>query len=358
MEKMLSKDPMPTEILEIYSQGYEIRDALLVTDGETHDRHRKIITTAFSRKRLMQLAPLLDRRIDSLLDKTLPKGRIAFREELAKLVPLLVTEEQLRIPKEDMEMAKEWSEILSSNFGGIPKSMEKVKQEAHMMLDFQKYFAEKIENEIALISAGIPPVRDDDLLFLMANAISEPNDPMDMHEAISFLINLFPATHDTTTSSMMACMHRFTANPDAQEKIAENPAYISKLIEESMRHEAPVRAFWRRALSDVDLGGVKIPKDSWIMLRTSSAHRDENAFENADEFNIDRKSRKTHLGFGTGIHICAGRFFARHIISRVIGRFSEKATNFRFSDEGNDFSHIPNVLAAGYRELHIEFDPK
>lgn len=356
MEKMLSKEPFPDEVMAIYMQGCRIKDALLVTDGETHDRHRHMITTAFSRKRLDALAPLIDQRIDALLDSALPKGSMAFRAEVGKPLPLLVTEQQLRIPPEDMERAKIWSEILSSGFGGMDKSLDRMKFEASEMIAFQKYFTAKIEIEMDKIRATGKGEREDDLLAMMAAAILDPQDPMDMDEALSFLTNLFPATHDTTTSAMTACVHRFVENPDVQEKIAANPAYISKLIEESMRHEAPVRAFWRRALEDVTLGGVTIPKNSWMLLRTSSAHRDEHAFPNADAFDIERKSSKTHFGFGTGIHICAGRFFARHIITRVITKLTQRASNFRFTPGANDFTHIPNVLAAGYSELKIDFD--
>lgn len=358
MEKMLSKVPFPDEVMAIYMQGCHIKDALLVTDGETHDRHRHMITTAFSRKRLDVLAPLIEARIDELLDQALPKGSMAFRAEVGKPLPLLVTENQLRIPPEDMERAKVWSEVLSSGFGGIDKSLERLKFEANEMIALQKYFTHKIEIEMDKLRTTGKGEREDDLLSLMAIAILDPADPMDMDEALSFLMNLFPATHDTTTSSMMACVHRFVENPDVQAKIAANPAYISKLIEESMRHEAPVRAFWRRALESVTLGGVQIPEGSWILLRTSSAHRDDKAFPNADVFDIDRKSSKTHFGFGTGIHICAGRFFARHIITRVITKLSQRAQNFRFKPGANEFLHIPNILAAGYEELVIDFDLK
>lgn len=358
MEKMLSKVPFPEEVMAIYMQGCQIKDALLVTDGETHDRHRHMITTAFSRKRLDVLAPQIDARIDELLDAALPKGSMAFRAEVGKPLPLLVTENQLRIPPEDMERAKVWSEILSSGFGGIEKSLERLKFEASEMIALQKYFTHKIEIEMEKVRTTGKGEREDDLLSLMAIAILDPADPMDMDEALSFLMNLFPATHDTTTSAMMACVHRFVENPEVQEKIAANPAYISKLIEESMRHESPVRGFWRRALEDVTLAGVDIPQGSWMLLRTSSAHRDEQAFADADAFDIDRKSSKTHFGFGTGIHICAGRFFARHIITRVITKLGQRASNFRFTPGKNQFEHIPNILASGFEELMIDFDLK
>lgn len=356
MEKMLSKEPFPDEVLAIYAQGYPLRDALLVTDGETHDRHRRIITTAFSRKRLTELAPALEARMDSLLNAAMPKGHMRFREEVAQAVPLLITEQQLRIPAADMPKAREWSEILSSGFGGIDKSLAQMKHEARDMVAFQKYFAAKIETEMNSIRATGKGYREDDLLTLLAGAILDPADPMDMPEAISFLINLFPATHDTTTTTMMACVQRFTEHPNVQKAVRSNPAAISKLIEETIRHETPIRAWWRRATRDVTLAGVDIPADSWLLMRVSAAHRDDAAYVNPDVFDIERTGGRAHLGFSTGMHICAGRFFARHIISRTIAKLSERATHYRFVPGANDFSHAHNLLASGYRELVIEFD--
>lgn len=358
MEKMLSKEPFPPEVLAIYGKGFELREALLVSDGEVHERHRQIATKVFSRKRLEDLAPLLSRTTTELVDKVIPQGRMEFREEIAKPVPLNILQQQLRIPDADMARAQEWSHILESGFGGTDKSLERMKYEAEQTVECQHYFAGRIEFEMKRIQDTGSGERDDDLLTLLAQSILDPACPMDMHEAISYIINLFPATHGTTTVCTVACMHRFVAHPEVQERIYENPALIGKLIEETMRHEAPARGYWRRTLHDVTLGGVNIPKDQWLLLRVSAANRDGCVYENADEFNIDRRMARPHFNFSSGIHICAGRFFARHIITDVISQLSKRAKNFRFVEGANSFAHASNLLVPGIEELHIEFTPR
>ena len=358
MEKMLSKEPFPTEIMEVYAQGFRIGDALLVSDGEIHERHRQIATKAFSRKRLEELAPLFSQCTSDLLDKLIPKGKMNFLEELATPVPMNILQQQLRVPDEDMSRATEWSSILESGFGGIDKSRERLKYEAEQTVECEHYFAEKINQEMKRIQNTGKGEREDDLITMLAQSILDPDCPMDMTEAISFVINLFPATHGTTTVALTACMHRFTDSPDVQNRIAKDPALIGKLIEESMRHETPVRAFWRRTLQDVTLGGIQIPKDQYILLRTSAANRDSCVYENADEFNVDRPMSRQHFNFGRGIHFCAGRSFAVYIITDVIGQLSKRAKNFKFIEGKNSFLHKPNMLAAGYQELHVEFTPR
>lgn len=358
MEKMLSKEPFPMEILQIYAKGFEIREALLVSDGAVHDRHRHIATKAFSRQRLEELMPLLHDHATRLIDEALKNGEMEFRSAIAKPLPLNTLQQQLRIPDEDMHRAVEWSEILESGFSGVEKSMERLRYEAEQTVECQHYFAAKIEKEMQQIRDTGKGYREDDIITMLAQMIVDEANPMDMHEAISFLVNLFPATNGTTTASMMACMHRFTDNPDVQKRIAEDPSLINKLLEETFRHEAPARAFWRRSTEETELGGVTIPKDKWILLRVSAANRDSCVYANADKFDVDRPRAKPNFNFSSGIHICAGRNFARSIIGDVIEQLCQRAENFRFVEGKNDFSHTPNMLATGYKELHIAFDVK
>ena len=232
-----------------------------------------------------------------------------------------------------------------------------MRYEAEQTVACQKHFTARIEEEMERIRNTGQGFRDDDIITQLAQAILNPDDPMDMNEAIAYIVNLFPATHGTTTLVFMACMHRFTENPEVQTKIAENPKYIAKLIEETMRHESPMRNYWRRTTKKSTVGGVEIPEGQWILLRVCAAHRDESAYANPDDFDIDRKSSNPHLGFGSGIHICAGRFYARHIITEVLTQLSQRASNFEFV-EGSEIKRRTHFVGPAFEELHIKFTPK
>jgi cytochrome P450 family 150 subfamily A5 len=286
----------------------------------------------------------------------LPNGRFKFRADLVDPVTLIITEQQLRISDADMPAVREWSQIVSSRHGRIQKSLDRLKYEAHQVIAFQKYFQARLEYEMDRIRKTGQGERDDDLLTLLAHALIDPADPMDMAEALSFLFILFPATHDTTSGSLMACMQRLTANPDVQRKAAENPSYIGNFIDEAMRHESPVRSFWRRAVVDTVLGGVSIRSGSWILLRTSSANHDDAIYESGDDFNPDRRPRRPSFNFGLGIHTCPGRIFALHIIKEVFTQLLRRARNFRFTEGANDFAQEIHLDTAAYNELDICFE--
>ena len=66
----------------------------------------------------------------------------------------------------------------------------------------------------------------------------------------------------------------------------------------------------RIATRDVEVQGVTIPEGAGVSLVINSANRDEEAFPNADRFDIRRKGA-TPLVWGLGRHVCQGMTTAR-----------------------------------------------
>lgn len=63
-------------------------------------------------------------------------------------------------------------------------------------------------------------------------------------------------------------------------------------IEEFLRFYAPV-TMARLAAEDTEVGGCPAKKEDWLLLSFPSYYRDPEAFEQADEFVIDR-ARNRH----------------------------------------------------------------
>jgi len=77
-------------------------------------------------------------------------------------------------------------------------------------------------------------------------------------------------------------------------------------VPEIIRWQTPVSYMRRTALRDVELGGKTIRKGDKVLMWYASGNRDEEMFERADDFIVDRRNARNHLSFGFGIHRCVG----------------------------------------------------
>ena len=82
-------------------------------------------------------------------------------------------------------------------------------------------------------------------------------------------------------------------------------------------------SFQRTALSDTELGGVKIKKGQRVVMVYRSANFDEEVFDDPMAFNILRDPNP-HVGFGgTGAHYCIGANLARMTIDLMFNAIAD-----------------------------------
>ena len=87
------------------------------------------------------------------------------------------------------------------------------------------------------------------------------------------------------------------------------------------------------AATDTALGGVVMPRGTFIHIGIGAANRDPAQFPDPDRLDIRRHPNR-HLAFGTGIHACAGMSLARMeaqvAIDALLRRFAtiERAGEF------------------------------
>jgi len=126
--------------------------------------------------------------------------------------------------------------------------------------------------------------------------------------------------------------------------------------EEALRVESPVRALFRTTTREVTLGGVALPKRTLLMLLFAAANRDECAFENAAQFDVERENAGDHLAFSWGAHYCIGAALARLEIRVAFEEVLRRMTNFRLDPAYPAPRHEPSYILRGLQELHILFD--
>jgi cytochrome P450 len=114
---------------------------------------------------------------------------------------------------------------------------------------------------------------------------------------------------DTTWSAIGSSLWHLAKNPEDRKRLVEDPSLRPAAVEEFLRAYAPV-TMARLVKEDVELGGVEMKKEDWVLLPFPAANRDPERFEDADQVIIDRQVNR-HAAFGLGIHRCVGSHLAR-----------------------------------------------
>ena len=149
----------------------------------------------------------------------------------------------------------------------------------------------------------------EDLASAIANA-SIDESPLAPIEAMSHVLVLVTAGHDTTASAISGGLLALIRNPGELAKLQAQPELIKTAVDEIVRYVTPTTNFLRAATEDTTLRGVPIAKGQDVCINFASANRDEDVFDEPDEFRVDRNPNP-HLGFGTGTHVCIGQTLAK-----------------------------------------------
>ena len=173
--------------------------------------------------------------------------------------------------------------------------------------------------------------------------------------------NVFSAGQETTVRLLGAALQTMGERPDIQAQLREDRSLIPNFIEESLRHESPVKGDFRMNRVPVSVGGVDLPAGTTVMVVQAAANRDPRRFDDPATFDPARKNARQHISFGRGIHSCPGAPLARAETRVASSDCSTARTDIRISEQhhgpANDrrYQYVPTYILRGLTELHLEF---
>jgi cytochrome P450 len=187
----------------------------------------------------------------------------------------------------------------------------------------------------------------DDLISRLIRAEYEGH-RLDDHEVTTFVRSLLPAAGETTTRTFGSLMTLLLERPALLERVRNDRSLVNKAIDEAVRFE-PVATFKvRQAARDLEIGGFQIPKGAMVQCIVSSANRDEDAYENSETFDIDRRP-KPSFGFGFGPHMCIGQFIAKSELQVAVNAILDLLPNLRLDPS----KPAPKIVGAQLRGPHF-----
>ncbi|QUQ71725.1 cytochrome P450 family protein [Kutzneria sp. CA-103260] len=267
---------------------------MLSMDPPDHTRLRRLVTKAFTARRIEQMRPRIEEITAELLGKLSAGDEVDLLDVFAFPLPITVISELLGVDDEDREQFRRASNTLIASSGP-----EETQQAGQWMAG---YFAKLIAAKRA--NPG------EDLLSALIET-SEDSDRFSEQELVSMAFLLLVAGHETTVNLIGNGMLALLTNPEQLALLQADPSLMASAVDEFLRFRSPVNmSTFRFTTEPVVLGEVTIPAESMVLVGLGSANRDENHFEHADQLDITRPVGG-HLAFGHGIHYCLGAPLAR-----------------------------------------------
>jgi cytochrome P450 len=274
---------------------------LLNLDPPDHTRLRRLVSKAFTPRRIADFEPSIRRIADELLDACERTARdgdgtVDLIRGYACPLPVAVILEMLGVPAEDQAIFHEWAfgvvDRGGGARGGVGRSVKRIRG----------YLREIIHKK--RLNPG------DDLLTALVRA-SDHGEHLSEDEAASMAFILLFAGFETTINLIGNGTLALLTHPEQRARLLEDQGLLGNAVEELLRYDGPVEfATWRFTTAPIDVGGLRIPAGEPVLAVLAAADRDPGRFADPDVLDLGRAATG-HLALGHGIHFCIGAPLAR-----------------------------------------------
>jgi cytochrome P450 len=266
---------------------------LLGYDGPEHTRLRRMLTGAFTVRRLQQMRPWIEQIVSAQLDAMQEAGPVADLVQLYALpIPSLVICELLGVPYADRADFQHRSAVL---------------------LDFTRTAEEQVANYTgmyAYMAELVARLRAEPGDSLLGEVVGKHGDDVTDEELIGFGNLLLIAGHETTSTMIGLGTLALLQNPEQLAAVRDDDEVTTSAVEELLRYLSIVGQIGRHATADVAVNGQEIAAGDRLSLSILAANQDPELVGQDAGLDVRRKP-VPHLTFGFGAHQCLGQQLAR-----------------------------------------------
>jgi cytochrome P450 family 150 subfamily A5 len=342
-----------SEVIEQHRDVLPFSDQLPSFDPPKHTAQRALLMRLITPKRLKENEAFMWRLADRQIDEFIVSGECEFVHEYASPFTLLVIADLLGVREADHQTFREelQGEHADDHFGSGDDGMV-----AHKPLEFlYDRFTAYIEDRRR------EPHRD--VMTELATATFPDGSLPPVDDVMRISANLFAAGQETTARMMGTALRLIGEDPELQQRLRDDREVIPRFIEECVRIESPLQGQFRLARVRTKVGTVDIPAGTSVFVMPGAANRDPRQFPDPSAFRLDRPNGRQHVGFGFGIHTCAGAPLARAEGNVSINRLLDRMADIRISEAKHGppgerrYEYTPIYLMRGLERLHLEFTP-
>ena len=276
---------------------------MIMMDPPMHDRMRKLVSRAFTPRRIAEWEPVVRDVITGFLDPLPVRGEFDAVADLAAPFPVEVICSIVGVPAGDRQQIRHWTDAMLEREVGNPfPSAEGIRA----AIDASVFMRELVADR-----RGHPG--DEMIDHLIAAEIEREDgttDRLSDEEIAGFLNLLTAAGSETVTKLVGNGILLLDDHPRQRDAMIADPSKIPGAVEEMLRYRAPSQYQGRFSLAEREFSGVTIPAGQPVLIVTGAANHDPRAYEHPERFDIHRQG-PLGLSFGHGVHYCIGAHLAR-----------------------------------------------
>ncbi len=313
-----------------------IRNGMLDREPPDHTRLRRLVSQAFTLRRVEALRPTVARIADELVADFVADGGGDLIARVAEPLPVTVIAEMLGVPDSDRQQLRPWSADICGMYELNP-TREAADRAVRACVGFSDYLRD--------LSRDRRAHPRDDLVSALAHV-----DGLSEDELIGTCVLLLNAGHEATVNVTGNGWWALFRNPEQLAALRADPSPLPTAVEELMRYDTPLQMFERWVLEDIEVRGVPIARGSEVALLFGSANHDPAVFAAPSRLDLSR-AENPHLSFGAGIHFCLGAPLARIELVCSFGALLRQAPGLRLVREPE---WKPAYIIRGLKELLVE----
>jgi cytochrome P450 len=323
--------------------GTGIRGGMLEMDEPEHSAYRTVLNPYLSPAAVKRWAPFVDEIVRAAIDEKIEVGRIDFVDDLANVVPAVLTLAMMGIP---LNKWKLYCEPIHANVytpADSPQFPKVLEQTIAMGMDMLNHLLEIREHP--------RPGLVDAMARLQING--EP--PPDM-ELLGMLTLIVGGGFDTTTALTAHALEWLGEHPEQRDLLRrEAQTLLDPATEEFLRYFTPAPGDGRTIAADLEMAGTRFEEGDRLWLSWAMANRDPAVFPNPNRLELDRKNNR-HFSFGLGVHRCIGSNVARTVFKSMLLAVLDRMSDYQCDAEGTVHYQTIGVIQ-GMQHLPATFTP-
>ena len=333
-------------------------NGLLINEGESWARQRRLTQPAFHPVNLGRYVPAIIAHTERALDRWDSRETVNVHEELQTLL-MTIAAECLFGPEVAPRAAAIGAAVdaamaqYSARRGAarlLPEwfPLEESRRYAAGITELDQFVMETVA------SRRQSRAERNDLLAMLLAARDESGSPMSPAQIRDEAVNLFVGGFDTPSLAMAWTWYLLASHPDHARRVYDEVdaieaadietddilkklTYTQLVLRESMRLYPPAYLLGREAVRDTELGGIAIPRGSTVLISQWVMHRHPAYFEEPLAFKPQRWEnglslpRFVYFPFGAGPRVCIGAALATLECTLVLAMIA-KRFKFEMSD--------------------------